>query len=150
MANAHAQALGEAWREFREGVTYRFWDLSEDFDGNPTMPKPLAALCAPWRPLAYRFRRYNLEKLFRPLKAERRQMAWDRQNYIFVCGGSDLSEADWDETAALSAEFGVDMPPRDWEPFTVAETVGTIMGFTREEVAEIVSTTRLPEEPNPC
>ena len=27
----------------------------------------------------------------------------------------------------------------DWKPFSAAETVGAIMGYTREEVAEIVS-----------
>lgn len=58
---------------------------------------------------------------------------------MFVCGGSEMTEGAWAEADALVAEFGGDFPPRDWEPYSAAETVGAIMGMSREEVAEIVA-----------
>jgi len=137
----HLDAIREAWHEFKEGVSFKAFCLSDD-DG-PHLPALHAWLCAPWGPLAYRFRPYNLERLFRPQKAERRQRLDDLNQYVFICGASEWGEERWVEVEALLAEFGgtigIDFPPRDWEPYTAAETVGVIMGYSREEVAEIVA-----------
>lgn len=138
----HLDAIREAWHDFKEGAAFNAFCLSES-DGGPGLPAPIAWLCAPWRPLAYRFKSYNLERLFRPQKAERRQRLDDLNQYVFVCGAREWNEDRWAEVEALLAEFGgkigVDFPPRDWEPMSVAETVGCIMGYSREEVAEIVA-----------
>lgn len=135
----HLDAIGQAWHEFKEGVSFEAFCLQES-DYGPKLPAPVAWLCAPWKPLAYRFTRYNLERLFRPQKAERRQRLSDLSEYVFVCGAAELPEDEWAEVDALVAEFGGDFPPRDWEPMSAAETVGAIMGYSREEVAEIVAT----------
>lgn len=138
----HFDAIREAWHEFKEGVAFNAFCLSDDdtdFGGGPGLPAPIAWLCAPWGPLAYRFKGYNLERLFRPRKAERRQRLADLSEFVFVCGAAEMSEEHWTEADALVAEFGVPFPPRDWEPMSVAEMVGVNMGYTREEVAEIVA-----------
>jgi len=137
----HRDALRAAWHEFKEGVSFRAFCLYDDgrFGGRKPLPVPIAWLCAPWRPLAYRFTPFNLERIFRPKKAERRQRIHDLCEYVFICGVDEMTEERWAEVDALVAEFGIDFPPRDWEPYSVAETVGTIMGYTRDEVAEIVA-----------
>lgn len=139
----HLDAIREAWYEFKEGVSFRAFSLSKECDPEPGLPIPIAWLCAPWGPLAYRFKSYNLERLFRPQKAERRQRLDDMNQYVFICGADDTTDEWWAEADALLAEFGgkigVTFPPRDWEPYSVAETVGIGMGYTREEVAEIVA-----------
>jgi hypothetical protein len=139
-APTHLNAIREAWREFKEGVACKADCLSDDDEGyGRNLPAPIAWLCAPWGPLAYRFRPYNLERLFRPQKAERRQRLDDLCQYVFICGAAEWTEERWAEADALVAEFGGDFPPRDWVPYTAAEMVGVGMGFTREQVAEIVS-----------
>lgn len=136
----HLDAIREAWREFREGVAFKAFCLADDDDGfGPHLPAPVAWLCAPWEPLAYRFRSYNIERLLRPQKAERRQRLSDLREYVFVCGPEEMTEEKWAEADALVAEFGGDFPPRDWEPYSAAETVGVGMGYLREEVAEIIA-----------
>lgn len=137
----HLDAIREAWHEFKEGVKFKAFCLydHDDFDPGPELPKPIAWLLAPWKPLAYRFERRNLERLFRPQKAERRQRVHDLCECVFVCGAAELDEETWAEADALVAEFGIDFPPRDWEPMSAAETVGAVMGYSREEVAEIVA-----------
>jgi hypothetical protein len=135
----HLEAIRQAWREFKEGVSFQAFCLSDNEMGNPGLPVPIAWLCAPWKPLAYRFTPYALECLLRPKKAWRRQWLADLCEYVFVCGAQDMTEERWADVDALRAEFGGDFPPRDWEPMTVAETVGTIMGYSRKEVAEIVA-----------
>jgi hypothetical protein len=143
----HLEELREAWYEFKEGVAFRAFCLQDaDYRFAPTLPAPIAWLCAPWRPLAARFRPHNLEKLFRPQKATRRARLANLSEYVFVCGGVEMTEEEWAEADALVAEFGGDFPPRDWVPYTAAETVGVIMGYTREEVAEIVGTPLNAEE----
>lgn len=138
----HLDAIREAWHEFKEGVGFKAFCLQDDDDGfGPGLPAPIAWLCAPWGSLAYRFRPYNLERLFRPQKADRRERVHNMCEYVFVCGAEDCDEEWWAEADALVAEFGIDFPPRDYEPMSVAEMVGTGMGFSREEVAEIVSRT---------
>jgi hypothetical protein len=140
----HLDAIREAWHEFGCGVREGFWELSDGKDeGGRGLSAPIALLCAPWGPLAYRFTPYNLERLFRPQKAERRQRLYDLNQYVFICGASEWTEDRWVEVRALLAEFGgeigVDFPSPDWEPYSAAEMVGVGMGYTREEVAEIVS-----------
>lgn len=136
----HLDAIREAWREFKEGVAFRAFCLHDDDDGfSPGLPAPIAWLCAPWGPLAWRFSPYNLERLFRPQKAERRERLSNLREYVSVCGAGKWTEERWAEADALVAEFGGGFPPRDWEPMSVAETVGAIMGYSREEVAEIVA-----------
>lgn len=144
-APTYRNAVRDAWHEFTQGVQHRYWDLSDpkDDDGEG-WPKPLAWLCAPWRPFVWRFKDGNLERLFRPRKAQRRRDAWHYQERIFVCGGEDMSAAEWSEAEALAAEFGVELPPRDWKAMSAAETVGMGMGYTREEVAEIVGRAPIP------
>jgi hypothetical protein len=135
----HLDAIREAWWEFKESVRFEFYGLHEsDLPGDLGLPAPIAWVLAPWKPLRQRFSSYNLERLFRPQKAERRQRLDDLSQYVFVCGASEWGEERWTEVEALLAEFGGVFPPRDWEPMSVAETVGTIMGMSREEVAEIV------------
>lgn len=137
----HLDAIREAWDEFKEGVSFEAFCLQQKDDGfGPGLPPPVAWLCAPWRPLYYRFKPYNFERLFRPQKAERRQRLNDLHQYVFWCGAEDWTDERWSEADALVAEFGGDFPPRDWNPMTVAEAVGSIMGYSREEVAEIVAT----------
>jgi hypothetical protein len=134
----HLDAIREAWHEFKEGAAFKAFCLADDDDGHgPGLPAPLAWLCAPWQPLAYRFTRHNLERLLRPQKAERRQRLADMCDYVFWCGGAECSGEWWTEADALVAEFGGDFPPRDWEPMSAAEAVGATMGYSREEVAEI-------------
>lgn len=136
----HLDAIREAWREFKEGVEFQAFCLQlNDDDTDPGLPAPIAWICAPWGPLAYRFKWYNLERLFRPRKAERRQRLDDLSQYVFWCGSAEWDDKRWAEADALVAEFGGDFPPRDWEPMSVAEAVGQGMGFTREEVALIVA-----------
>lgn len=136
----HLDAIREAWHEFKEGVKFEAFSLQcDEYEDDAGLPAPIAWLLAPWKPLAYRFRPHNLERLFRPQKAERRQRVWDMSNYIFWGGTEGLSEEWWAEADALVAEFGIDFPPRDWEPMSVAEAVGSIMGYSRDEVAEIVA-----------
>lgn len=134
----HLEAIREAWAEFVGAVSFEAFCLRDDEPGSPGLPVALAWLCAPWRPLAWRFRPDNLERLFRPARAERRQRLADLCEFVFICGGSEMSEEHWAEADALVAEFGGDFPPRDWLPYSPAETVGAIMGMSREEVAEIV------------
>ncbi len=110
-----------------------------DDETDPGLPAPIAWICAPWGPLLSRFTPYNLERLFRPQKVERRQRLSSLSDCVFWFGGGSLSDEEWSEADALVAEFGGDFPPRDWEPMSVAEAVGQGMGFTREEVAQIVS-----------
>lgn len=136
----HLDAIRDAWREFKRGVSFNVFDLSEDDEGyRRGLPLPVAWLLAPWGPLAYRFSRDNLESLFRPQKAARRAHLANLREYVFVCGAAEWDEERWAEADALVAEFGGDFPPRDWEPYSAAETVGVIMGYSREEVAEIVA-----------
>lgn len=136
----HLDAIREAWHEFKEGVSFNAFCLGDGDDGfSRGLPAPLAWLCAPWGPLAHRFNRYNLERLFRPQKAERRQRLSDLSEYVFVCGAGDMTEERWVEADALVAEFGGGFPPRDWEPMSAAETVGAIMGYSRADVAEITA-----------
>jgi hypothetical protein len=137
----HRDALRAAWHEFKEGVAFRAFCLHEPdpFEKGGGLPLPMAWLCAPWRPLAYRFTPFNLERIFRPRKVERRQRLSDLSEFVFVCGASEMTEERWAEADALVAEFGGDFPPRDWQPMSVCETVGAIMGMARDEVAEIVA-----------
>ncbi len=135
----HRDAIRAAWHEFKEGVAFRAFCLGPDGIYGPKLPAPIAWLCAPWGPLAYRFTPFNLERVFRPQKAERRQRLSDLCEYVFVCGAAEMTEEKWAEADALVAEFGGDFPPRDWEPMSAAETVGAIMGMSREDVAEIVA-----------
>jgi hypothetical protein len=137
----HWRALCDAVHEYREGVLHEYWSLSDPcFDDDPRLPKPLAWVLAPWRPLMWRFSRHNLERLLRPKLAERRQDWGNFNQGIFWCGWSDLSPESVAYMEELMAEFGdQDTPPRDWEPMSVAEVVGVNMGMTREEVAEIVA-----------
>jgi hypothetical protein len=136
----HIDAIREAWHEFKEGVGFKAFCLGpECADDGPGLPTPIAWLCAPWTPLAYRFTPYNLERIFRPKKAERRQRVHDLCEYVFVCGASEMTDERWAEADALVAEFGIPFPPRDWGPMSVCETVGAIMGYSREEVADIVA-----------
>ncbi len=137
----HLDAIREAWREFKEGVAFNAFCLSDkdEWLPGPELPLPIAWLCAPWEPLAYRFRPLNLERLFWPQKAERRQRLADLSEYVFICGAAEWGDERWIEVEALLAEFGGDFPPRDWEPYSAAEMVGVGMGYTREEVAEIVA-----------
>lgn len=136
----HIDAIREAWYEFKEGVSLGVFRLHDNDRGfGPGWPLPVAWLCAPWRPLAYRFNRHNLERLVRPKKAERRERLNWLCEYVFVCGAEDMTDERWAEVDALIAEFGGDFPPRDWKPMSVAETVGAIMGYSREAVAEIVA-----------
>lgn len=137
----HRDALRAAWHEFKEGVAFRAFCLHEPdpFEKGGGLPLAVAWLCAPWGPLAYRFTPFNLERIFRPKKAERRQRVHDLCEYVFVCGAAEWTEERWAEADALVAEFGGDFPPRDWQPMSVAEAVGVGMGYTREEVAEIVA-----------
>lgn len=137
----HLDAIREAWHEFKQGVAFNAFCLTDD-DDSPGLPAPIAWLCAPWGPLAYRFRPYNLERLLMPQKAARRQRKADLCEYVFVCGADEMTEEDWKEADGLVAEFGGSFPPRDWQPMSVAETVGAIMGYSREEVAEIVAPAR--------
>lgn len=132
----HLEAIREAWDEFKQGVAFKAFCLADDEDG-PGLRWPFAWLLAPWGPLAYRFTRHNLERLLRPRKADRRQRLTDMCEYVFWCGAAECSDEWWAEADALVAEFGGDFPPRDWEPMSAAEAVGSIMGYSREEVAEI-------------
>jgi hypothetical protein len=136
----HRDAIRAAWLEFKEGVSFRAFCLHDPdpFEDGGGLPWPIAWLCAPWGPLAYRFKPFNLERIFRPQKAERRQRLSELCDCVFWCGGAYLSEETWAEADALVAEFGDAFPPRDWEPMSAAEAVGAGMGMTREEVAEIV------------
>lgn len=136
----HMDAIREAWHEFKEGVAFEAFCLQlNDDEYDPGFPAPLAWVCAPWGPLAYRFKPYNLERLFRPQKAERRDHLSRLSNCVFWCGGDYLSDETWAEVDALVAEFGGDFPPRDWKPMSAAEAVGQGFGYSREEVAEILA-----------
>lgn len=137
----HLDAIREAWHEFKGGVAFRAFCLHEKDEWDPWsgLPLPIAWLCAPWGPLAYRFSPYALERLFRPQKAERRQRLADLSEYVFICGAAEWTEDRWAEADALVAEFGGDFPPRDLVPMTAAEIVGAGMGYSRDEVAEIVA-----------
>jgi hypothetical protein len=134
----HLDAIREAWHEFKEAVGFEAFCLSDSTYG-PSLPAPIAWLCAPWKPLFYRFTPYNLERLFRPQKAERRAHVYRLQDFVFWCGGAAMTDEEWAEADALVAEFGIDFPPRDWEPMSAAEAVGATMGYSREEVAEIIA-----------
>jgi hypothetical protein len=150
--NPHLAAIRQAWWEFRDAVSFEAFCLYDDDEGEGRrLWYPLAWLCAPWRPLLWRFRRDNLERLFRPLKAERRWLLNNYSDRVFWGGADDLSEDEWAEVEALIVEFGwrrEDFPPRDFQAVTVTEAVGAIMGMTREEVAEVVKTVTTPVEPN--
>lgn len=135
----HLEEIREAWYEFKEGVKFRAFCL-HDGEPGPKLPLVIAWLCAPWGPLAYRFKLSNLDALFRPKRTARWARLANLSEYVFVCGAGEMTEEQWAEADALVAEFGGPFPPRDWEPMSAAETVGSIMGYTREEVAEIVAT----------
>lgn len=136
----HLDAIREAWHEFKEGVSFEAFCLQlNDDEWDPGLPAAIAWLCAPWKPLAYRFTPYSLERLFRPQKAERRQRVADLCDFVFHFGAGEMTDELWAEADALVAEFGVPFPPRDWQAMSAAEIVGQGMGYSREEVAEIVA-----------
>src|SRR6185503_1838529 len=89
----HRGALRAAWDEFKEGVAFQafcLYDRCEWLPG-PRLPVPIAWLCAPWGPLAHRFTRFNLARIFRPKKVARRQRLSDLCEYVFVCGGAEMT-----------------------------------------------------------
>lgn len=136
----HRDAIREAWWEFKEGVSFQAFCLQQNEDERDrNLPSPVAWLCAIWVVLLYRFTPYNLERLFRPQKAERRQRVADLCDFVFWWGADEMTEELWAEADALVAEFKVPFPPRDWKPMSVAEAVGQRMGYTREEVADILA-----------
>jgi hypothetical protein len=142
-APTYRNAVRHAWHEFKEGCQHEYWDMSDpkgEYDDCRGWPKPLAFVLAPWRPLMWRFSRYNLERLLRPKKAERRMDHNNFEQAVFWGGGADIDDETWAYIDELVKEFGGEhMPPRDWQPANLVEEIGVNMGMTREEVRELVS-----------
>ena len=134
-ATTHLDAIRQAWSELKEAIVFQVDCLRDPDAFGPALPLPIAWLCAPWDPLAYRLRPYNLERLFRPRKAARRWQLSQLREFAFVLGAAEMTDEQWAEADVLVAEFGGGFPPRDWQPMSAADTVGMIMGYTREEVA---------------